>query len=46
MPERSSTSSTLKTPPGAESHVDGLLLDHEELGICATFGGTNLDDDR
>jgi hypothetical protein len=45
MPERSSTSSTSKTPPGAESHVDGLLFYHEELGIQSTFGGADLDDD-
>ena len=42
---RSSTRSALKSPPRAESRVDLHLLEHEELGISASLGCTDLDDD-
>jgi hypothetical protein len=36
---RCSTSSTLKSSPASESHVDRDLILDQQLGICAAFGG-------
>src|SRR3569832_560043 len=46
MPGRSSSTSALKKPPAPELEVNRELFDHEQLGVCAIFGGTDLDDDR
>jgi hypothetical protein len=45
MPGRFSTRSTLKRPPRAKAQVDLHLIEHEELGISAALGSSNLDDD-
>lgn len=44
-PERSSAIVTLKTPLRAELQVDLELLQNKVLGVRATLGSTNLDDD-